>query len=351
MHPRHGTLCLLSALLAPLFSCAACGAIRNPVVRSNPPVGAPSARIAASSSPESGLPLVTTDADVTCKAPTAILSKPSPFHAALVRWSEEPAGSPGANAALEAACDAATEGSRATERAACVLLGLAYASGDGGKRDPLAAFAYFDRGATCELSFGAFDFAQAREHAITGSSVSCCAGRSCKEGCEATCARAIEQVQRELEPPLRAACERGRGVACHMLATLVQGEYIQEVGALTVKGADEEKDLEPLLERACRSRVGPACEWLAFRSVTFSDGQSAASKRAELAKRRGLLDKACDAGWGDGCFHLGKSYEETADHAKAVPFWEKACTLGLHRVCDELETMRSKAKASPRSTR
>lgn len=281
----------------------------------------------------------------------AILSKPSPFHAALVRWSEEPAGSPGANAALEAACDSATEGSRATERAACTLLGLAFASGEGVTRDPERAFAYFERGATCELSFGAFDFAQAREHAIRGSSVSCCAGRSCKEGCEATCARAIEQVQSELEPPLRAACERGRGVACHMLATLIQGEYIQEVGALTAKGADEEKNLEPLLAKACRSSVGPACEWLAFRTVTFSEGQSAASKRAELAKRRGLLDKACDAGWGDGCFHLGKSFEETGDHARAVAFWEKACTLGLHRVCGELEDVRSKAKAPRKNTR
>lgn len=351
MHPRNGPLRVLSALLAALFSCAACGAVPRPVnaVPPTAPVVAPSARIATSNAPDGGP--VSTDVDVTCKAPAAILSKPSPFRAALVRWSEEPVGSPGANAALEAACDAAKEGSRPTERTACVLLGLAYASGDGVKRDPLAAFAYFERGATCELSFGAFDFAQAREHAITGSSVSCCAGRSCKEGCEATCARAIDQVQNELEPPLRAACERGRGVACHMLATMVQGEYIQEVGALTVKGAVEEKDLEPLLETACRSRVGPACEWLAFRAVTFSDGQSAASKRAELAKRRGLLEKACDAGWGDGCFHLGKSYEETGDHARAALFWEKACTLGLHRVCDELEAMRSKAKTPPRSAR
>ena len=352
MNPRNGTRHVLSALVATLLSGAACSEVRPPVkpVTAKTPFLAPSARGDTSGGSDGGLPLASGDSNA-CKAPMALLSRPSAFHAALVRWSEEPVGSTGANTALEAACDGATEGSRATERSACVLLGLAYASGDGVKRDPVKAFELFARGATCELNFGAFDLAQAREHAITQSSVSCCAGRSCRQGCEATCTRAIEQVRSELEPPLRAACDRGRGVACHMLAALVAGQYIQEVGPLTLKGTDEERDLSPLLEKACRSGVGPACEQLAWRTTTFSETQTAASKRAELAKQRTLLQRACEAGWGDGCFHLGKSYEETGEHPRAVLVWEKACSLGLHRVCDELEDMHAKAKAPRRNTR
>jgi hypothetical protein len=136
-----------------------------------------------------------------------------------------------------------------------------------------------------------------------------------------------------------------------MLATLLGGEYIQYVGALTIKGADAEKDLDPLLEKACRSGVGPACVWLAWRTDRFSEERTAARKQADIVKTRDLFARACDSGWGDGCLALGKSYEEAGGHERAVRAWEKACSLGLHLVCDELKDMRSKPATPRGSTR
>ena len=254
----------------------------------------------------------------------------------------EPAGSQPANASIAAACDGAMdEDSRGTEHAACTLLGLAYASGDGVKRDADKAFLYLERGAVCGFDFRAHDLVQERDHSISGMTVACCGARGCEHGCESTCTRAIEQVRGELEPPLRAACDRGRGVACHMLASIEQGEVISLVGLVqssTPHAGDEPFVRDGLLEKACRAGVGADCEWLAFAHYADEDGGNA---------QRSYLQRACDAGWGDGCFQLAQLFDKQDDRTLAVPYWEKACMLGLVRVCSDLGDILSSGAGVP----
>jgi TPR repeat protein len=285
-------------------------------------------------------PIAAGNVQAACAPALAILSTPSPFHAALVTWSTEPAGSARANAAMELACDAAMEDdARGTERAACALVGLTYASGDGVKRDANKAFGYLQRAAICGFDLHAHDLAQDRNQSILQGSAACCGGRRCAAGCEATCAQAVEQVRGEIEAPLRKACDRGRGVACYALAALGHGQHIPNVGVVEPKTKVDE---EALLEKACRGGVGPACEWLAWSTAAASDETSEGAR-----VRRGFHQRACDAGWGGACLHIGKEHDESGQRAKAVPYWEKACVLGLNLVCNELGDMLSKGEGVP----
>lgn len=246
-------------------------------------------------------------------------------------------GSTPALSAMEAACEAATrEEARDTEYAACTLLGLAYASGEGVARDPGKAFAYLERGARCGFDFDAHDLAQARTRAIKSFGVACCAGRSCEGGCESECAAALEKVRSEVEPPLRAACARGSGVGCFMLALLARerGQYIQEVGAVIASGATAH---EPLVESACRAGVGPACERHAWLVPEDAPGDA----------REKSLQRACDLGWGSACHHIGQQLDQRGARAAAVPYWERACGLGLPKVCDDLGDILSHGEGVP----
>jgi TPR repeat protein len=291
----------------------------------------------------SGTAATASDAKTACIAPRTILSTRSPFQEALLVWSQEPVGSARGNAAIAAACDAALdEDARGTEHAACAFLGLAYASGDGVKRDAKKAFTYLERGAVCGFDLRAHDLAQDRNHAISGTTVGCCGGRGCEPGCEAMCTQAIDRVRTGLEPSLRAACNRGRGVACHALASIEYGQIVPNVGlvqSITPHVGDLPVGRDALLEKACRAGVGADCEWLAFAHYSDDDGGKA---------HRAYLQRACDAAWGDGCFQLAQLLDKRGERMNAVPYWEKACMLGLVHVCDDLGDILSKGDGVPR---
>ena len=124
-----------------------------------------------------------------------------------------------------------------------------------------------------------------------------------------------------------------------MLASIAYGQHIPFVGLLqTPHGDDTPAARDALLERACRAGVGADCEWLAFaRGATGEGGRADGS----------YLQRACDAEWGDGCFQLAQILDEQNKRAKAVPYWEKACTLGLVNVCSDLGDILSRGDGVP----
>jgi len=269
-----------------------------------------------------------------CGTPRRILQSASPFQKALETWGRDAAA--GA-AELERACVAAADDPlRGTEHAACSAFGLILASGEGVPRNPQRAFRFLERGAKCGFSFHAQELVQAEAHGIGGESVGCCSARGCEAGCEADCAKAMDMVTRGIAGPLERACQAGRGVACYMLADAVRGEYVAMVGHFQLPSSSSE---EALLEKACTLGVGPACEHLAYLDL--------ASEQQDLPRRARYLTKACDAGWGDGCLAIGKSLAADGKRRDAIPFWEKACKLGLTTVCTDLRDILVKGKGVP----
>jgi len=259
-----------------------------------------------------------------------LFSGPSAFEQALELWSREPLGSARALSALDRACDAAAYDERGTEDAACTTLGLMYASGEGVTKDARRAFDYFERSAHCSFSFGGDDFAQIQEaHTIASEGVGCCGGRSCPDGCESACEDAIVAIRAAVIPPLERACAAGRGVGCYMSARLAgEGEYVQRIGRVN---ASPPRSAQALDEAACKAGVGPACEIVAYGlEVPFDagGGETPASHR--------MMQRACDVGWGDACYRLGKTSEKTSGRRAALGQYEKACHFGLTRVCGEL---------------
>lgn len=254
-----------------------------------------------------------------CPHARAILTTSSPFHSALAQWAAAPAGTKSALDALDFACDAAGESSRGTEHGACTLLALIYSSGEGVPKDPSLAFRYLSRARGCgNMGFNANDMSHTEEHALYEGFAACCAGIGCARGCETACAEAIDRVTHELLPPLEKACTAGRGTACYLLAYLHYGEYIAQVGSVTASMLPEEERLattKKLMERSCDRGVGPACDYV--------DRQEA----------------ACNAGWADGCLDVGSKIEEKRGRLAAIPYYERACALGQHRVCNQVGEM------------
>ena len=276
-----------------------------------------------------------------CLVPRTILLGPSAFETALELWSREPVGSPRALSALEAACQRAPDhAARGTEHAACSVLGLMHASGEGVARNPHLGFRYLSQGARCGMSFDAMDLSQAEGHAIGGQSIACCGGVGCEAGCAEECALATAAVKEAIVTPLERACAAGRGVGCFMLSQLAAGaegeggEFLQRLGYISTtpkiaRGV--------LLERACAAGVGPACRLLAY---STQEGDSAGRDRQ--------LQRACDAGWGDACLTLGLNLDAVGSRGKAIPYWEKACRLGLIQVCGEVASILSKGEGVPK---
>lgn len=130
-------------------------------------------------------------------------------------------------------------------------------------------------------------------------------------------------------------------MACHVLASIEHGQLIPNVGLLHRSASHAGRapgERDGLLEKACSAGVGPDCEWLAFAHYSDDDGGKA---------HRAYLDRACDAGWGDGCFRLAQLLDEKNARASAVSYWEKACMLGLARVCHDLGDILSKGDGVP----
>ena len=299
--------------------------------------------IQSTGSPQSEGPPTTTqhvaELDAACAAPHRLLTTRSDFQDALLLWSRDTVGSPRALAALERACDGDSDSEsapRGTEHAACSLLGLVHASGEGVPRDASKGFQFLERGARGGFSFGANDLAQARtNHGILGEAVGCGIGIGCAHGCEAECARAAAAVADAVGPPLETACAAGRGVACFMLADLVRGEHLRGVGAVMVTS---KKDVDTLIGEACKANVGAAC--LHQRYLLQGDAAATVALRARLTQR------ACDLDWGDACLKIGMSHERAGQRAQAIPYWVKACRLGLVAVCTDLTTILSKGEAA-----
>lgn len=269
----------------------------------------------------------------TCAA-NEILTSGSPFAQALATWSTEPVGSTRGVGELAFACEQAKSSTRGTELAACTLLGLLYASGAGVPRDAFKAFSYFRLAGRCDgFSFGATDLAQAEDHRITTHVVSCCGGHGCAAGCEDACARAREQVKNEVEPPLRAACRRGQGPACFMLARLVGGEHLARVGEVKIAAGRSD---DHYYELACNLGVGLACAWPAARAP-----------EDQPAVRRRWYERACASGWGDACLTLGQDLDAAGRRPQAIAYWEKACKLGLLGVCQDVGDILSKGDGVP----
>ena len=130
-------------------------------------------------------------------------------------------------------------------------------------------------------------------------------------------------------------------MACHVLASIEHGQALPNVGLLrwsTSRTGETPQERDTLLEKACRAGVGADCEWLAFAHYADADGGRA---------HRAYLDRACNAGWGDGCFRLAQLLDEANARASAVAYWEKACTLGLVGVCLDLGDILSRGDRVP----
>ena len=93
-----------------------------------------------------------------------------------------------------------------------------------------------------------------------------------------------------------------------------------------------------LLEMACRVGVGADCEWLAFAHYSDDDGGKT---------HRDYLERACDAGWGGGCFHLAQLLDARDARTSAVYYWDQACSLGLTQVCHDLGDIFSRGEGVP----
>lgn len=250
-----------------------------------------------------------TQAASECVAPRAMMSHSSPFFEALATWDL---------AGFERACALSRmSDERRTEHGACTALGLAYASGDGVTKNPKRALDYLALGASCGLTFGAHDLGNVRSEGIFSGASSCCGGVMCARGCEADCKSALASVNDAVAPALEKACADNHASACFMLSGFLNGDYLPNIGFFEM---DEKRRIE-LLEKSCALGLGPACVDIAW---TWNDDPD---------KIPPWLEKGCAADWGYACLMRGHHVPVV----QAFPWWQKACDLGLDRVCHDLD--------------
>ena len=251
---------------------------------------------------------------------------------------------------LEAACGQTHQVGRAIEgdgdAAACTLLGVMLATGDGAKRDPAQAQHFFRRSAIAKgFDFGGCELGSSSVSRGISFRSSYCdrAAHDCPKGCKSACDAALGVLRSRYIEPLQRACTAQRGAACLLLGVQYSyGAYMEHLGYL-VEG-DPEQAKGPL-QTACDAGVGAACELISY-SVYDAVGDP---NPAGDAKARALRQRACALGDGGSCTELaGELVEKAKNVAAGRELYERACELGMVVVCRELSELYAVGKELPR---
>jgi hypothetical protein len=249
---------------------------------------------------------------------------------------------------LDAACGRVTrspEGARSLsgDAAACTVLGIAYATGDGAPRDGKKAGAYFYRAASGGDTFdlGGCEMASpAMARGIDWMATMCCSvGHTCERGCESDCDRARARLRASTFEAFERGCAAGRKGACALFAlALTYGAYKQRVGQIVDGAGWDDPRVRKTNDALCTQGVGFACTTRGHQIASESNAGGTSIAASGIAA--GLFRRGCELGDGSGCLELASALRNgwtapkgSLDEAGAL---DAACTNGMRGVCDGL---------------
>ncbi len=218
--------------------------------------------------------------------------------------------------------------------AACTLLGVMLASGDGAAQDPARAQLFFRKAsAGADFDFEGCELASTSVQRGISSNGSYCdrIAMSCPAGCEDECSSALARKREQTIVRLDRGCEAGKSGACLIAGALyAYGSYIQGLGYLVEQDPVKAK---AALDRGCGANLGLACGL----SADYSVFDITAPKPDEEAHAAALRTKGCALGDGASCAIVGSDkYGKSGKLGPAIPDFVRACELGMKAVCRDL---------------
>lgn len=220
----------------------------------------------------------------------------------------------------------------------CYFLGLEFVVRATSEDDPTTALQYFRRACDADYQPGCFQWAMVRlpldksdEHAM----VSVMAlNRSCLDTQYALSCDFLELLASPFpeaylanaEPQLRQACSKKLGIACYLIGTALK----------TMHGSDKkyQQEITGLYQQSCDAGYGQGCFHLGLQIL--SSGKLFASKEQE-ARVAVEYGRACELGYLAGCVHQAIYYMYGGnDVPRALGLYDQACRAGDASACGDV---------------
>ncbi|WP_096328831.1 tetratricopeptide repeat protein [Nannocystis exedens] len=178
-------------------------------------------------------------------------------------------------------------------------------------------------------------------------------------------------------------CQKGSAGSCHNLAVLLQNRRLEVAGdaSLVQLARQRDEELHQLFTRACDGGVAESCDRLGYVAMALKApraevqkvwqrgcdlghgpacrvlaGDFLAGAAPDLARGRGLLDRACKLGDAFGCGSLADSYLKPRggaapapdEIARGVAVLKEACASRRRYACREVANLHIDGKLVPK---